>query len=133
MKKKIILIIDTEGKGPRWGRVLFDDNLLIDSGKTVQQIERKMSKLLMDFHQLKQDNFAFEIQYDISGLFEDKSFLNASVVADRAGISRLMMRQYRIGNKFPTLDKLNKLEFAIKEMAEELKSIKLSKTKIKRA
>ena len=63
MKKKIILIIDTEGKGPLWGRVLFDDNLLIDSGKTVQQIERKMSKLLMDFHQLKQDNFAFEIQH----------------------------------------------------------------------
>jgi hypothetical protein len=44
-----------------------------------------------------------------------------------------MMRQYRTGNKFPILEKLNKLEFAIKEMAEELKSIKLSKTKTKRA
>ena len=52
MKKKIILIIDTEGKGPLWGRVLFDDNLLIDSGKTVQQIERKKSKLLMDLNKL---------------------------------------------------------------------------------
>ena len=101
MKKKIILIIDTEGKGPLWGRVLYEDNLLVDSGKTVSQIETKMKKLLINFHQLKEDKFAFEIQYDISGLFKDKSFLNASVVADRAGISRIMMRQYRMGNKFP--------------------------------
>ena len=127
MKKKIILIIDTEGKGPLWGRVLYEDNLLVDSGKTVSQIETKMKKLLINFHQLKEDKFAFEIQYDISGLFQDKSFLNASVVADRAGISRIMMRQYRMGNKFPTLEKLTKLEKAIKDMGKELKSIKLAK------
>ena len=53
MKKKIILIIDTEGKGPLWGRVLYEDNLLVDSGKTVSQIETKMKKLLINFHQLK--------------------------------------------------------------------------------
>ena len=38
MKKKIILIIDTEGKGPLWGRVLFDNNLLIESGSKLSTI-----------------------------------------------------------------------------------------------
>ena len=55
MKKKIILIIDTEGKGPLWGRVLYEDNLLVDSGKTVSQIETKMKKLLQLLKNLDQE------------------------------------------------------------------------------
>jgi transcriptional regulator with XRE-family HTH domain len=127
MKKKIILIIDTKGKGSLWGRVLYEDKLIEDSGKTISQIETKMKKVLKNFHRLKEDQFDFEIQYDISGFFQDKNFLNASVVADRAGISRIMMRQYRMGNKFPTLERLTQLEKAIKEIRTELKSIKLAK------
>jgi hypothetical protein len=38
-----------------------------------------------------------------------------------------MMRQYRMGNKFPTLERLTQLEKAIKEIRTELKSIKLAK------
>jgi transcriptional regulator with XRE-family HTH domain len=127
MKKKIILIIDTKGKGSLCGRVLYEDKLIEDSGKTISQIETKMKKVLKNFHRLKEDQFDFEIQYDISGFFQDKNFLNASVVADRAGISRIMMRQYRMGNKFPTLERLTQLEKAIKEIRTELKSIKLAK------
>ena len=126
MKKKIAIIIETVDEKGYWGRVYFDDNLIVDFSKTIDGLKKKMTKLLLDFHKLPSTKYAFEIQYDISGLFDDKKYLNASVVADRAGISRLMLRQYRSGHKFPTKEKLEKLETAIHEIGEELKMLKIA-------
>lgn len=127
MKKKIAIIIETVDEKGYWGRVYFEENIIVDFGKTIDGLKKKMSKLLLDFHKIPITKYAFEIQYDISGLFDDKKYLNASAVADRAGISRLMLRQYRSGNKFPTIEKLQKLEMAIQEIGEELKSLKIAK------
>lgn len=127
MKKKIAIIIETVDEKGYWGRVYFEENIIVDFGKTIDGLKKKMSKLLLDFHKIPITKYAFEIQYDISGLFDDKKYLNASAVADRAGISRLMLRQYRSGNKFPTKEKLQKLEMAIHEIGEELKSLKIAK------
>jgi len=129
MKKKIAIIIETVDEKGYWGRVYFDENLIVDFSKTIDGLKKKMTKLLIDFHSLAPSKYAFEIQYDISGLFDDKKYLNASAVADRAGISRLMLRQYRIGNKFPTKEKLEKLQLAIQEIGEELKSLKIATIK----
>jgi hypothetical protein len=129
MKKKIAIIIETVDEKGYWGRVYFDENLIVDFSKTIDGLKKKMTKLLIDFHSLSPSKYAFEIQYDISGLFDDKKYLNASAVADRAGISRLMLRQYRIGNKFPTKEKLEKLQLAIQEIGEELKSLKIATIK----
>jgi hypothetical protein len=126
MKKKIPIIIESVNEKGYWGRVYFEDNLIVDYNKTIEGLKKKMTKLLLDFHNLASSKYAFEIQYDISGLFDDKKYLNASAVADRAGISRLMLRQYRIGNKFPTKEKLEKLQLAIQEIGEELKSLKIA-------
>jgi hypothetical protein len=126
MKKKIPIIIESVDEKGFWGRVYVEDNLIIDFGKTVDGLKKKMTKLLFDFHKLSSTKYAFEIQYDISGLFDDKKYLNASAVADRAGISRLMLRQYRSGHKFPTKEKLEKLEAAIHEIGEELKALKIA-------
>ena len=110
MKKKIPIIIESVDEKGFWGRVYMEDNLIVDFSKTLDGLKKKMTKLLYDFHKLPSTKYAFEIQYDISGLFDDKKYLNASAVADRAGISRLMLRQYRSGHKFPTKEKLEKLE-----------------------
>jgi hypothetical protein len=126
MKKKIPIIIESVDEKGFWGRVYVEDNLIVDFGKTVDGLKKKMTKLLFDFHKLSSTKYAFEIQYDISGLFDDKKYLNASAVADRAGISRLMLRQYRSGHKFPTKEKLEKLEAAIHEIGEELKALKIA-------
>jgi hypothetical protein len=127
MKEKIAIIIETVDQKGYWGRVYFDENLMVDFSKTIDGLKKKMSKLLLDFHKLPSAKHAFEIQYDISGLFDDKKYLNASAVADRAGISRLMLRQYRSGHKFPTKEKLQKLQAAIHEIGEELKTLKIAK------
>ena len=126
MKKKIPIVIETVDLKGYWGRIKFEDNLIVDFSKTIEGLKKKMTKLLYDFHKLSSTKYAFEIQYDISGLFDDKKYLNASAVADRAGISRLMLIQYRIGTKFPTKEKLLKLEGAIHEIGEELKSLKIA-------
>ena len=126
MKKKIPIIIESVDEKGYWGRVYFEDNLIVEFNKTLEGLKKKMSKLLLDFHSFPPTKYAFEIQYDISGLFDDKKYLNASAVADRAGISRLMLRQYRIGNKFPTKEKLEKLQMAIHEIGEELKTLKIA-------
>jgi transcriptional regulator with XRE-family HTH domain len=126
MKKKIPIIIESVDEKGFLGRVYVEDNLIVDFGKTVDGLKKKMTKLLFDFHKLSSTKYAFEIQYDISGLFDDKKYLNASAVADRAGISRLMLRQYRSGHKFPTKEKLEKLEAAIHEIGEELKALKIA-------
>jgi transcriptional regulator with XRE-family HTH domain len=126
MKKKIPIIIESVDEKGYWGRVYIEDNLIVDYSKTLEGLKKKMTKLVFDFHGLAGAKYAFEIQYDISGLFDDKKYLNASAVADRAGISRLMLRQYRSGHKFPTKEKLEKLEFAIHEIGEELKTLKIA-------
>lgn len=126
MKKKIPIIIESVDEKGFWGRLYIEDNLIVDFSKTIEGLKKKMTKLLLDFHAIVPSKYAFEIQYDISGLFDDKKYLNASAVADRAGISRLMLRQYRSGNKFPTKEKLEKLQLAIHEIGEELKSIKIA-------
>lgn len=126
MKKKIPIIIESVDEKGFWGRVYMEDNLIVDFSKTLDGLKKKMTKLLYDFHKLPSTKYAFEIQYDISGLFDDKKYLNASAVADRAGISRLMLRQYRSGHKFPTKEKLEKLESAIHEIGEELKALKIA-------
>jgi hypothetical protein len=85
MKQKIALVIESSSDGDVWGRVSYDDNLIVDSAADITRLAKKMKKLLHDFHSLKVDEIDFEIQYDITGLFEDKKFLNASVVADLPG------------------------------------------------
>ena len=126
MLNKIALIIESSSEGEIWGRVLFDENLIVESAPSIQQLQKKMQKLLKDFHGLKADEIQFEIQYDITGLFENKKFLNASVVADRSGISRGMMRQYTTGKKYPSKEKIILLQKTIHALAEELKTVKVA-------
>ena len=90
-----------------------------------------MKKLFHDFHSLNIDEIDFEIHYDIAGLFEDKKYLNASIVADLAGISRGLMRQYAAGIKYPSEERLKKIETTTQSLGNELASIKVAPPKKK--
>ena len=131
MKQKIALVIEGSSEGDVWGRVVCEDNLIVESAADITKLKRKMKKLLNDFHSLAADEVDFEIQYDITGLFEDKKYLNASVVADLAGISRGLMRQYAAGIKYPSEDRLKKIETTIHSLGNELASIKVAPPKKK--
>ena len=122
----IALIIESAKDGELWGRVQYDDNLIIESASSVPELERKMKALLKDWHALDAKQVSFELQYDMAGLFDEKKFLNAAVIAERAGINKSLMRQYASGIKFPSLERAKQIERVIHELGKEMLGIKIS-------
>ena len=122
----IALIIESAKDGELWGRVQYDDNLITESASSVPELERKMKALLKDWHALDTKQISFELQYDIAGLFDEKKFLNAAVIAERAGINKSLMRQYASGIKFPSLERAKQIERVIHELGKEMLGIKIS-------
>ena len=126
MQKKIALVIESSSDAEIWGRVHYEDNLIIESAPDLLSLEKKMKKLLKGFHQLDPNTINFDIQYDLTGLFDEKSFLNASVVADKAGISRGLMRQYIAGNKYPSHDRVIQIQKTIHALGKDLQHTKVA-------
>lgn len=122
----IALIIERAKDGELWGRVLYDDDLITESASSVPELERKMKVLLKDWHALDPKQISFDLQYDIAGLFDEKKFLNAAVIAERTGINKSLMRQYASGIKFPSLERAKKIEQVIHELGKEMIDIKIS-------
>src|SRR5215210_9258 len=122
----IALIIESAKDGELWGRVQYDDNLITESASSVPELERKMKALLKDWHALDTKQISFELQYDMAGLFDEKKFLNAAVIAERAGINKSLMRQYASGIKFPSLERAKQIEHVIHELGKEMLGIKIS-------
>ena len=78
----VLLIIENAKDGTVWGRVSFDDNLITEEAGSVHELELKIKALLKDWHNVDPDEIDFDLQYDIAGLFGEKKFLNAAVIAD---------------------------------------------------
>lgn len=123
--KKITLIIESAKENEFWGRVLYDDNLIVEEASSIPELEDKMKVLLKEFHELHPEEIIFDLQYDIAGLFEEKKFLNASVIAERTGINKSLMRQYASGIKSPSYQRAKEIERAIHELGKELMFVKI--------
>ncbi len=124
--KKITLIIEKGGNGLLWGRVKYKDNLLVEKATSVISLERKMKKLLTDFHHLESDKIYFDVAYDLTVLFEQMNFLNISGIAKIANINSSLLRQYAAGLKFPSPEKASEIERVIRDIGKELSKIKIS-------
>lgn len=120
------LTIEKSTDGTLWGRVEFQDDLLVDSAKNIGTLEKKFKKLLRDFHEVDPASVTFEIAYDLTAVFDKNEFLNISAVAERAGVNTSLMRQYATGNKYPSPDKVKHIEKALHALGKELLQIKLS-------
>ncbi len=122
MADKLLLIIE-KANGRLWGRLTFEDNLITVSAITVRNLEKKMRKLLEDFHNLKEAEF--EYFYDLTAFFEKFDFLKQSKIAQLAGVNPALLRQYASGVKYPSGAQAKKIETAIHNLAKELKSVSL--------
>jgi hypothetical protein len=129
MQNKIALVIESSSNASIFGRVNYDDNLIMESAKNLEALSKKMKKLLKDFHDIKPESIEFEIQYDITGLFDSKNYLNASAVAEKAGISKGMMRQYTSGRKFPTHERVLQIQKTIHQLGKDLQQTKVALSK----
>jgi DNA-binding transcriptional regulator YdaS (Cro superfamily) len=124
--KKILLVVEKSTDDHLWGRVDFEDNLIVDDAPSLPQLQKKMKDLLHDFHDLKPATVDFEVAYDLGALFDVKKYLNLSELASRLGINRSLMAQYASGTKYPSLERAQKIEEAIHELGRDLLEIKLA-------
>jgi hypothetical protein len=120
---KLQLILEKDG-GKFWGRVSVGDNIIVDSATTLLTLERKIKKVLKDFEGLT--DVEFDYAYDLTVFFERFSFLNQSRIAELAGINPGLIRQYSSGHKQPSKEQVGKIEKAIRKIAGQLKSVRLS-------
>jgi len=124
--KKVLLIIEKAGTNELWGRAVFDDNLITDMASSMELLQKKMKKLLHDFHDLSPAKIEFDIAYDLTALFTEKKYLNLSEVAQQLGINRSLMAQYAAGKKFPSPERAMEIEKAIHDLGRDLLRIKIA-------
>jgi hypothetical protein len=116
------LIIEKGEDGKLWGRVNVRNNLITDFASSVEMLEKKMRKLISDFHGMEAE---FYHTYDVSAFFENFDFLNQTKIAALSGINPGLLRQYASGVKHPSPLQAKKIETVIHRLAEELKSVSL--------
>lgn len=118
-KLKLELIIESDN-GVLSGRVTYNDNLIVDSAKSLPELEEKIKVLLHDFEDLEPNRVEFEHSYDVFALFEQFDFLKISKVAEHAGINAGLLRQYASQVKFPSAKQAKKIEATIHHLAEQM-------------
>lgn len=123
--EKINLIIENAKDGIFWGRVNYEDDLLVDSAESLEQLQTKMKGLLFDFHDLEANNIDFDISYDLSAFFDSFSFLKISEIAKHAGINASLLRHYVAGSKTASKAQILKLQDAVHKVGSELMAVNL--------
>lgn len=121
---KARLIVE-KADGELWGRVTIKGNLIVDSASTLEALQKKMKKLIRDFESV--DVADFDISYDLTSFFEQHPYLSISEIASKAGINPGLMRQYSSAVKFPSEERVKKIELAIRDIGKELTRVKLHK------
>lgn len=121
--KKLTLILEKD-KGRLWGRLNYRNNLITDYAANIPSLEKKMARLLKDFHGL--EKVKFERSYDLTVFFEEFNYLKQSKIAELAGINPGLLRQYAAGVKYPSAAQAQKIEDAVHELAKELSAVSLA-------
>lgn len=124
--EKIQLIIEKGTDKQLWGRITHEEDLIVDSAKTLGSLQKKLRKALQDFHELDPAKVEFEYVHDLTAVFSEKPYLNLSVVAQRLGINRSLMAQYASGNKFPSPERALAIEEAIHDLGRDLLQLRIA-------
>jgi hypothetical protein len=121
MKKIKLELVIERGDDTLAGRVTYNNNLIIENGSNVHELEEKLKNLLFEFEDLSQDRVVFSYFYDVYALFQQFDFLNIGKIADRAGINAGLLRQYASQVKYPSAKQAQKIEETIHKLADDMK------------
>jgi hypothetical protein len=125
--KRIQLIIEAgaeqDSKSGFWGRLTYDDNLIVDQADTVEALQQNMKQLLLEFHDV--DDVEFDLSYDLYAFFEHYAYLKISKIADYAGLNPSLLRHYKSQTKFPSAEQVKRIETAVHRLANELRQVHL--------
>jgi hypothetical protein len=117
--QNIELIIE-KGETGIWGRVNYNDNLIVEEVGNLNDLESNMKGLLNDFEGVDSEAIIFDIRYDVYALFQQFDFLNISKVAKHADIHPGLLRQYASGVKHPSLNQAKKIEDTLHRLAADM-------------
>ncbi|OMP74565.1 hypothetical protein [[Flexibacter] sp. ATCC 35208] len=117
---QIINLVIEKTENKFFGRIKFEDNLIVDDANDVQTLEKNMKNLLKEFHDLNPADIRFEYKYDFSALFENFSFLNVAAIAEMSGMNVSLLRQYKNKVKFPSARQAKKIEDTIHQIGRTL-------------
>ena len=118
-KIKIELVIE-KSSDALWGSVNYNQNLIVDHGNNIIELESQFKVLLQDIENIDPENIEFEFTYNVYALFDEFDFLNITKVAKHAGINPGLLRQYASGVKHPSLLQAKKIEETIHNLAAQM-------------
>lgn len=124
-QKPIFKLIVEKNDSLFWGRIDINDNLVIEYAPSLEALKKQMKKSVYSIEKIQIDDF--EVTYDLTSFFEEYTFLNISEVGKRASINAALMRQYAAGIKFPSVERVKRIEDAIREIGKELVRVRLHK------
>ena len=119
------------------GRLVDEGHFaLYDSANSIDELESQLKEAFEDYLQFegKEDekwknvsieNVKFNINLDLTELFELFTMLNISKVADYIGINSSQMRQYASGKRNPSEKQALLIQNSIHKLADNLKRITL--------
>jgi hypothetical protein len=115
-----IELIVEKGEGGIWGRLNYNDNLIVEEADNLDMLQLNLKMLLKEFERLEPESVVFDIRYDVYALFRQFDFLNVSKVAKHAGIHPGLLRQYASGVKHPSINQAKKIEETFHRLANEM-------------
>ena len=116
------LIVEKSNKG-FWGRVDTNHNLVVGNAPTLEILKKQMKKSIYEIEKFEVEEF--NVSYDLTSFFEQYTFLNITDIAKRTSINSTLMRQYAAGIKFPSTERVQKIEEAIRSIGKELAKVKI--------
>lgn len=102
------------------GRIIYNENLIVDVASTVSKLEIQLKALLYEFEDIDPNTVEFNHLFDVYALFEQFDFLNISKVAQHAGINAGLLRQYASGVKYPSANQAKRIEGTIHQLAAQM-------------
>lgn len=132
-----LTIIFEKSDDELWGRIESSDFFLSTVGKTKEEVVENLKESLEDFilHEGRGlefwkdktlNDFTFDFQYDLAEFFNEyQNILKVRGLAQLAGLNPSLLSQYSNGITHPSYTQIEKIENAIKELANSLLSIKL--------
>jgi len=124
--KKYNLIIE-KNKDGYWGQV-EEMPAVYSSGGSIDDLVEN-TKEAMDLYaeemNLQKTDPEFSLVMDIQQFFKANDYINITSLAKRIGMNTSLLRQYSKGIKYPSIEQVNKIEKAIKQIARELLNTEL--------
>ena len=120
MEVQNIELIIEKGESGIWGRVNYNNNLIVEEADNLNDLELNLKGLLKDIQGLDPESIVFDIRYDVYALFRQFDFLNISKVAKHAELHPGLLRQYASGVKHPSLNQAKKIEDTLHKLAAEM-------------